>query len=110
MSGGNVAKLALPDHHAGTFSKIGQHAPVAQLDKATERILRNPNIDTIISIGGGSPIDSAKVLSYRVNERRGSFLHHIAIPTTISAAECTAGAGYTKYDTESLLSGLSLTI
>jgi alcohol dehydrogenase class IV len=69
---------------------------VAQLDEATELVLQNPNIDTVISIGGGSPIDSAKVLSYRVHEKRGAFLNHITIPTTISAAECTAGGGYTK--------------
>jgi alcohol dehydrogenase class IV len=93
---GCVAKYPVAEHHAATFSRIGQHAPVAQLDEATEQVLRNPDIDTVISIGGGSPIDSAKVLSFRVHEKTGSFLHHIAIPTTISAAECTAGAGYTR--------------
>jgi alcohol dehydrogenase class IV len=92
--------MVVVEHHAATFSKIGQHAPVAQLDEASELVLQNPDIDTVISIGGGSPIDSAKVLSYRVHEKRGSFLNHIAIPTTISAAECTAGGGYTRYVTQ----------
>ncbi|RMZ31903.1 hypothetical protein D0859_03994 [Hortaea werneckii] len=84
-------------HLAGTFSKIGQHAPVKELDQATEMVLNDPSIDTIISVGGGSPIDSAKAISYRLNERKpGNFLHHITIPTTLSAAECTLGAGYTN--------------
>lgn len=33
-----------------------------------------------------------------MNEKTGSYLVHLAIPTTLSAAECTAGGGYTKAD------------
>jgi alcohol dehydrogenase class IV len=83
-----VESLLSPEHHAGTFSKIGQHAPVAQLDEATEAVKADQDIDTIISVGGGSPIDSAKAISYRVHEKTGNFLYHISIPTTLSAAEC----------------------
>ncbi|KAK4993547.1 hypothetical protein LTR66_005999 [Elasticomyces elasticus] len=75
-----------------------QHAPIAQLDEATELVLKDDEIDTIISVGGGSPIDSAKAISYRLNEKSGKFLFHIAIPTTLSAAECTLNAGYTNKD------------
>ncbi|OQO05512.1 hypothetical protein B0A48_09281 [Cryoendolithus antarcticus] len=85
----------LGSRHVGTFSKIGQHAPIAELDEATEIVKKDSSIDTIISIGGGSPIDSAKAISYRLHEQNGKFLHHIAIPTTLSAAECTMNAGYT---------------
>lgn len=86
----------LGSRHASTFSKIGQHAPIKELDEATELVMKDDNIDTIISVGGGSPIDSAKAISYRLNERKkGKFLYHITIPTTLSAAECTLGAGYT---------------
>lgn len=89
----------LGQRHAATYSKIGQHAPVAQLDEATELVKKDETIDTIISVGGGSPIDSAKAISYRLNEQSpGKFLHHITIPTTLSAAECTLGAGYTNAD------------
>ncbi|KAK4966014.1 hypothetical protein LTR28_003358, partial [Elasticomyces elasticus] len=84
--------------HAGTFSNMKQHAPIAQLDEATELVLKDDEIDTIISVGGGSPIDSAKAISYRLNEKSGKFLFHIAIPTTLSAAECTLNAGYTNKD------------
>src|SRR5688500_1620868 len=51
---------------AGTFSKIGEHAPVAQLDEATRLVEKDGSVDTVISIGGGSPIDSAKAISYRL--------------------------------------------
>lgn len=83
-------------HHAGTFSKISQHAPVAQLDEATAIIKKDSTIDTIISVGGGSPIDSAKALAYRLHEQTGKWARHISIPTTCAAAECTPFAGYTN--------------
>jgi alcohol dehydrogenase class IV len=82
--------------HAGTFSKIGQHAPVADLDSATSIVEKDSSVDTVISIGGGSPIDSAKAISYRLHDKTGKWLYHIAIPTTLSASECTMMAGYTE--------------
>lgn len=104
-----------PKRHAGTFGGIKEHAPVAQLDEATAQVEQDASIDTIISVGGGSPIDSAKAIVYRVYEKtsegeavagvgasgkgkggKGKWLRHIAIPTTLSAAECTALAGYTQ--------------
>lgn len=93
-----VEKLLGPERHAGTFSTIRQHAPIAQLDEAAKIVAEDSSIDTIISIGGGSPIDSAKVISYRCHEKLGKFLHHITVPTTLSAAECTFFGGYTKED------------
>jgi len=88
----------LGSKHAGTFSKIGEHAPVAQLDEATEIVKKDDSVDTVISIGGGSPIDSAKAISYRLHDKSGKWLYHIAIPTTLSASECTMMAGYTESD------------
>ena len=93
-----VEELLGKDHHAGTFANIKQHAPVEQLDEATDAVAKDSNIDTLISIGGGSPIDSAKAISYRTHEKSGKFLYHITIPTTLSAAECTFFAGYTQSD------------
>ncbi|EXJ93418.1 hypothetical protein A1O1_01810 [Capronia coronata CBS 617.96] len=98
----DLEDLLSAKHHAGTFSGIKEHAPVAQLDEATTQVQKDETIDTIISVGGGSPIDSAKAIIYRVHEQTGSgntegkWLRHIAIPTTLSAAECTALAGYTQ--------------
>lgn len=88
----------LSHHHAGSFASIRQHGPIADVEQAVEAVLSGSQIDTILSIGGGSPIDTAKVISLRVQEKRGAFLTHLTIPTTLSAAECTAGGGYTKSD------------
>lgn len=90
-----VEELLGRDHHAGTFSDIKQHAPVAQLDQATDAVGKDEHIDTLISIGGGSPIDSAKAISFRLHEKTGKYLYQIAIPTTLSVAEVTSFAGYT---------------
>jgi alcohol dehydrogenase class IV len=92
----DVEQLLGPSKHAGTFSKIGEHAPVAQLDEATQIVEKDGSVDTVISIGGGSPIDSAKAISYRLHEKTGKWLYHVAIPTTLSASECTMMAGYTE--------------
>lgn len=89
----------LGDHHAATFSAIRQHGPLEDVDRAVATILSHgEDVDTILSLGGGSPIDTAKVISLRVNETRGIFLTHLSVPTTLSAAECTSGGGYTKPD------------
>ncbi|KAF4303500.1 Alcohol dehydrogenase iron-type [Botryosphaeria dothidea] len=93
-----IEELLGPIRHAGTFANIKQHAPVAHLDEATDAVIKDPSIDTIISVGGGSPIDSCKAISYRLNEKAGKFLFHITIPTTLSAAECSPNAGYTQED------------
>jgi alcohol dehydrogenase class IV len=92
----DLEALLTSKHHAGTFSNIKEHAPIAQLDEATSAVQSDSTIDTIISVGGGSPIDSAKAISHRLHEKGGSFLTHITIPTTLSAAECTFIAGYTQ--------------
>ncbi|KAF2235539.1 Dehydroquinate synthase-like protein [Viridothelium virens] len=88
----------LGSKHAGTFSSIKQHNPVAQMDEGVALVQKDPSVDTVISIGGGSPIDAAKVVSYRANEKNGKYLYHIAIPTTLSAGECTMAGGFTKED------------
>lgn len=47
-------------------------------------------------MGGGSPIDSAKAIAYRVHEQTGRWIPSIAVPTTLSVAETTQNAGYTN--------------
>jgi alcohol dehydrogenase class IV len=88
----------LDQQHAETICNIRQHGPIDDVEAAIETVMGHPDVDTIISLGGGSPIDTAKVISLRVQQARGTFLTHITIPTTLSAAECTAGGGYTKAD------------
>ncbi|KAJ6096374.1 hypothetical protein N7486_007120 [Penicillium sp. IBT 16267x] len=69
-----------------------------QVEEAASRLEQDPSIDTIISVGGGSPMDSAKNITYVVHESTGRWLSHITIPTTLSAGECTPGAGFTRAD------------
>lgn len=88
--------LFLSGNYAGTFSDITQHVPSRQLDEVTKQV--DSTVDTIISVGGGSPIDSAKAVIFRVHEKSQKWLLHLTIPTTLSAAECTATAGYTQAD------------
>ncbi|KAF7559508.1 hypothetical protein G7046_g4640 [Stylonectria norvegica] len=88
----------LGDSHAGTYAGIKQHGQEDGVNEATELVTQIHDIDTLLSVGGGSPIDSAKTISFRIHEKTGSFLTHIAIPTTLSAAECTAGGGFTRPD------------
>ncbi|KAJ5239053.1 hypothetical protein N7468_003672 [Penicillium chermesinum] len=94
----DLEELLSPKHHAGTYAGIKAHSPQTQIDDATSIISQDESIDTIISVGGGSPMDSAKNMVYQVREATGRLLSHITIPTTLSAGECTPGAGFTKED------------
>ncbi|BFZ58240.1 hypothetical protein PYCC9005_005302 [Savitreella phatthalungensis] len=92
----NIQKI-LGDHHAETFTSIGEHAPVEGIEQAL-KILKEKKGDCIISVGGGSPIDACKAIKYYAKERNilDQDLFHIAVPTTLSAAEWTPMAGFTK--------------
>src|SRR5437762_4098953 len=74
---------------------ISQHAPMSQIDAGVEET-SSARADGIVSFGGGSAIDAAKIISVRLADGGGRALPHIAIPTTLSAAELAAGAGYTN--------------
>jgi len=83
------------NNYADTFYNIGEHTPVAGI-RAGADLFKKLGADIIVSIGGGSPIDASKAIIYFVQqERGGEFPRQIAIPTTLSAAEYTIGAGYT---------------
>jgi len=68
---------------------IAQHAPVAQIEEGIKDA-REAGVDGVVSFGGGSPIDAAKIVALRLGG-----LPHIAVPTTLSVAELAAGAGFT---------------
>ena len=83
---------ALGSHCASVFAGIIQHVPrgtVNDLQKEIERV----DADSLVSLGGGSPIDSTKVAIYGLLDKRE--LVHIAVPTTLSAAEYTHAGGVT---------------
>ena len=89
----------LGNHHRETVSGIRQHGPLEDVERALETVLGQDGVDTIISLGGGSPIDAAKVFSVRLRQERGGTpLTHLTIPTTLSVAECTADGGYRNPD------------
>ena len=75
--------------YAATFYEIGQHTPVAGIHSGL-KVFKESGADIIVSVGGGSPIDAAKaILYFYQQETGGEFLHQLAIPTTLSAAEYT---------------------
>jgi alcohol dehydrogenase class IV len=68
---------------------------MAQIREAAEDI-GLAGARALVSFGGGSVIDAAKIISVRLAGNDGHALPHIAIPTTLSVAELAAGAGYTN--------------
>ena len=77
--------------------QISQHAPLAEVEAAIERAAE-AEVDGVVSFGGGSPIDAAKMVAVRLADRRhisDRSLPHVAVPTTLSVAELAGGAGYT---------------
>lgn len=74
---------------------IAQHAPMSQIDAGVEEA-SSARADGIVSFGGGSAVDAAKIISLRLANGGGRALPHLAIPTTLSVAELAAGAGFTN--------------
>jgi alcohol dehydrogenase len=109
---------ALGTRCAGVFKGISQHAPMGTVRALTTE-LRRLDADAVVSFGGGSPIDAGKVaVASILNDRdmtRDSgeldwtkahaahdgnrALVHVAIPTTLSAAEYTPAGGTTNEET-----------
>lgn len=91
-----VAKLEglLGQRHAGTFTGIQQHVPESGIVAASQ-LTAQVNADLLVSLGGGSPIDAAKSVARAIAAGGGQALPHVALPTTLSAAEFSHMAGYT---------------
>jgi alcohol dehydrogenase class IV len=80
---------------AGVYSGIRQHAPESAIKLATKEVI-DAKADSLISLGGGSPIDSTKIVVKEISENfHRQPLPHLAIPTTLSAAEFSHAAGLT---------------
>ncbi|KAJ7179546.1 alcohol dehydrogenase IV [Mycena filopes] len=87
--------LKAQDAYAGVFTDFGQHTPIAGIN-ACVKAYKDTGSDFIVSLGGGSPIDGAKAVRFIISEETGEVPPpQIAIPTTLSAAEYSIGAGYT---------------
>jgi maleylacetate reductase len=93
----SIVQHALGDARVAVTVVVSQHAPMTQVEAAI-RMAGDAEVDGVVSVGGGSPIDAAKMLAVKLADRDGRAsrgLPHIAVPTTLSAAELAAGAGYT---------------
>jgi alcohol dehydrogenase class IV len=87
---------ALGARCAGVFAGVVQHVPRGTVNALAEE-LKRLNADSVVSFGGGSPIDSCKVALYGLLTERE--LIHIAVPTTLAAAEYTHAGGVTDETT-----------
>ncbi|KAH6675773.1 alcohol dehydrogenase [Halenospora varia] len=85
---------SLGNSHVGTFNKIAQHAPILAIREA-KNLVKETRADVLISIGGGSPIDSAKAIAYQIFVETRIWIPTVAVPTTLSVAETTQNAGFT---------------
>jgi alcohol dehydrogenase class IV len=80
---------------AGVFAEVQQHAPMGGITRAASAA-RSANADSLISLGGGSPIDSTKIIIKQISrDFQLPAVPHIAVPTTLSAAEFSHIAGMT---------------
>ncbi|HKV86739.1 MAG TPA: iron-containing alcohol dehydrogenase, partial [Candidatus Dormibacteraeota bacterium] len=73
----SIERLGL---HPATVVVVGQHAPASHVDAGVEQA-RRERVDGLVSFGGGSAIDSAKIMSIRAGGDDLA-LPHVAIPTT----------------------------
>jgi alcohol dehydrogenase class IV len=94
---------AIGSRCAGVFKAARQHVPRSVVGELEAEIVR-VDADSLISFGGGSPIDTCKVASFAFLTSRD--LIHIAIPTTLSAGEYTHAGGVTD-ETTRVKSGVS---
>jgi alcohol dehydrogenase len=89
----------LGDCWVGTYNGCRQHVPSHTVDEAAGQA-REAGADLIISFGGGSPIDAAKIVALRLlGDQPQDAVPQIAISTTLSAGEFTPGAGMTNEKT-----------
>jgi alcohol dehydrogenase class IV len=84
---------ARPPVDAAECVVISQHAPMTEVEAGIERATQ-AGVDGVVSHGGGSPIDAAKMMAVRLGAAERA-LPHVAVPTTLSVAELASGAGYT---------------
>lgn len=89
---------ALGSRHVATFSGCAQHVPESTVDAACAAATE-ADADSIVIFGGGSPIDTAKLVVQRLQAEGGSALVQFVIPTTLSAGEFTHAAGMTSEET-----------
>ena len=105
-------EAALGDRSVGLFDAVQPHTPAPTADALAAR-LRETAADLVVSLGGGSPIDTVKVAlamlasgaerSLDISGKPAAWtvppVRQIAVPTTLSGAEFSDLAGLTDPDT-----------
>lgn len=88
---------------AATFDEVTSHVPTPIVQAAVQRARREA-VDAVVSFGGGSCADTAKAVTFFVEQEQGApgssfadrpLVPHVAIPTTYSGAELTPFFGMT---------------
>lgn len=79
----------LGEKYAGTYSGMSQHTPGGAVEEAAARA-EMAATDLLVSVGGGSVVDGTKAVA-----RQLGYPVHIAVPTTLSAAEWAHRTGVT---------------
>jgi maleylacetate reductase len=93
----SIVQRSLGDARVAVIIVVSQHAPMSEVEAGIQEA-GEAQVDGVVSFGGGSSIDAAKMLAVTLADRAGQAyrgLPHIAVPTTLSVAELAAGAGYT---------------
>jgi len=83
--------------HAGSYIGVRPHTPEETVEEAAGFAVEAES-DCLVSLGGGSAIDTAKAVAHRLAAGRDAPMPHVALPTTLSAAEFTYYAGVTGAD------------
>jgi alcohol dehydrogenase len=81
--------------HAASYTGVRPHTPSGTVAEAAE-LAKLAGADALVSLGGGSALDTAKAVAHALTaDTEGPALPHVALPTTLSAAEFTYYAGVT---------------
>ncbi|WAS94227.1 iron-containing alcohol dehydrogenase [Nannocystis punicea] len=103
---GPTVERLLGGRLVGRFARIRQHTPIEDVRAAAEAA-RALQPDCLLSLGGGSAVDATKSIAFilatglslddrdRARALEPETLPHLAVPTTLSAAEMDGAAGFT---------------
>jgi maleylacetate reductase len=107
---GTIAALesALGDRLIAIYERTQSHVPESQVSEAVE-LAAHEQVDSLIGMGGGSPIGMAKAVSFALEGRRSHeqmrssspveqhlLVPVVAIPTTYAGSELTPVFGVTR--------------
>lgn len=98
-------EAALGECLVATFDGVRPHVQDVQVEEATA-LAERQQVDSIVALGGGSPIGMAKAVSHALEQKRGGaeaapspvaepLVPIAAIPTTYAGSEMTAVYGVT---------------